>query len=120
MIVGIPTDTAEGLDAPRCGHFGHAPFFTLATIEDGTATKLEVYQNIDHGQYGCGGVIEYAISLGMDAMIAVGMGLPPLTRFTNAGIKVYSDQVHPTVREVLIAFLNDELQLMDPANACRH
>lgn len=120
MIIAIPSETPEGLSAPRSGHFGHTPFFTLATLEGDRVTKLEVHQNVDHDEVGCGGVIDYAMSLGIDAIITVGMGLPPLTRFTKGGVKVYSDRVSQTVADALIRFVEEEPVLMDPADACRH
>lgn len=120
MIIAIPSETPEGLAAPRSGHFGHTPYFTLATLENDQITKLEVYQNVDHDAVGCGGVIDFAMSLGIDAMITVGMGMRPLTRFTNGGIKVYSDRVSQTVADALIRFVEEEPNLMDPADACKH
>lgn len=120
MIIAIPSETPEGLSAPRSGHFGHTPYFTLATLENDQITKLEVYQNVDHDAVGCGGVIDFAMSLGIDAMITVGMGMRPLTRFTNGGIKVYSDCISQTVADALIRFVEEEPTLMDPADACKH
>lgn len=48
------------------------------------------------------------------------MGMPPFTRFTNAGIKVYSDTTEPNVGNVARLFAEGKVALMDPANACRH
>ena len=89
MKLAVPSETDAGLESIRSGHFGHAPYFTVVEIEDGKVVSASSVKNADHDAVGCGGVIEYAMSLGIDAMLAVGMGLPPLTRFNAAGIKVY-------------------------------
>lgn len=76
MKVAIPSETGEGLTSVRSGHFGHTPWFTIATIENDEVVKVESVKNVDHDQVGCGGVIEFAHSLGIDAMITAGMGAP--------------------------------------------
>ena len=73
MKVAIPSETGEGLTSIRSGHFGHTPWFTLVTIEDGQVTGVESVKNVDHDEVGCGGVIEFAHNLGIDAMICAGM-----------------------------------------------
>ena len=41
MKIAIPSETGEGLTSTRSGHFGHTPWFTLVTIEDGQVTGVE-------------------------------------------------------------------------------
>ena len=77
MKVAVPCDTPFGLNAQRSGHFGHCAFFTVATIEGNEVTDVQVVPNVDHDEVGCGGVIDFALSLGIDAIIAAGMGVPP-------------------------------------------
>lgn len=60
------------------------------------------------------------LRIGVDGILTVGMGMPPFTRFTNAGIKVYSDTTEPNVGNVARLFAEGKVALMDPANACRH
>ena len=78
------------------------------------------HHHFDHDAVGCGGVIEYAMSLGIDAMLAVGMGLPPLTRFNAAGIKVYSERNTPVVGDAVQIFLMGLCPEMRAEDACRH
>ena len=85
MRVAVPSDTVQGLEGTRSGHFGHSPYFTIATIEDGKVEKVEVFKNVDHDEHGCGGVIQYALSLGIDAIVVLGMGQPPFRAFTQNG-----------------------------------
>lgn len=121
MKIAIPSETDAGTESIRSGHFGHASYFTLVTFDnDMNVEKVESVKNVDHDVAGCGGVIDFAISQGIDGIIAAGMGMPPFTRFTNAGIKVYLDTTQPTVGDVIELFSNGEVPLMDPSSACRH
>ena len=42
MRVAVPSDTDQGLESTRSGHFGHSPYFTIATVEDGKVEKVAV------------------------------------------------------------------------------
>ena len=75
-------------------------------------------ESIRSGHFG--GVIDFVSGIGVDGILTVGMGMPPFTRFTNAGIKVYSDTTEPNVGNVARLFAEGKVALMDPANACRH
>ncbi len=120
MKLAIPSETAEGLQAMRSGHFGHAPYFTVVDIQDGEVTAVEAVKNADHDTVGCGGVISFALGLGIDAMLTVGMGRPPLTRFTEAGVKGYSERTTPIVGDAVTRFLEGGCPLMSLEDACAH
>lgn len=120
MRIAIPVETDQGLAAPRSGHFGHAAYFTIATVENGEVTGIEVVKNVEHGEHGCGGVIQHALDQNLDAIIATGMGMPPYSRFTAGGVAVYAEGETPIAGDVLAKFLDGKVQSMDPANACRH
>lgn len=121
MKIAIPSETGAGLESMRSGHFGHAPYFTMVTFDDGmNVTDVEVVQNVDHDAVGCGGVIDFVAGLEPDGILAAGMGMPPFTRFTNAGITVYSDTTEPNVGKVVGLFAAGSVAPMDPSAACRH
>jgi len=120
MKLAVPSETALGLASPRSGHFGHCAYFTLLEIEDGEIKSVEVVKNVDHDEVGCGGVIRYAIDLGIDAILAAGMGYPPFTRFSEAGIHVYIDQTVPTVGEVVQLLIEGKVPDMTADQACKH
>lgn len=120
MKIAIPSETDKGLASERSGHFGHAPYFTIVSIQDGNILSAEVVKNVDHDEFGCGGVIDFVMSLGIDALLAVGMGRPPLSRFTAAGIAVYSERETLLVGDVAEKFARGACSLMDPNTACRH
>ena len=48
------------------------------------------------------------------------MGLPPLTRFNAAGIKVYSERNTPVVGDAVQIFLMGLCPEMRAEDACRH
>lgn len=120
MRVAVPSDTGQGLESARSGHFGHSAYFTIATIEDGAITNVEVFKNVDHDTHGCGGVIQYALSLGIDAIVVRGMGQPPFRAFTQKGASVFIDATAPTVGDVLQKFIDGDLRQMTLDQACVH
>ena len=120
MRIAVPSDTADGLLSMRSGHFGHCAYFTICTIEDGKIVNTESVKNVDHDAVGCGGVIDYALSLNLDGIIAAGMGMPPFMRFTEGGLDVYIDQVHPLAGDAVRALIEGNVPRMDPSQVCRH
>ena len=120
MKIAIPSETDQCLESVRSGHFGHCPYFTLVTIEDGKVVSAEAVPNVDHDQYGCGGVIQYAMSLGIDGIIAAGMGMPPFQRFTQGGVAVYYDGEHAMVGDVAQLFAEGKVPQMTMDAVCNH
>ena len=121
MKIAIPSEGPEGLSAQRSGHFGHAQYFTIVEYDaDMNIANVSSVQNVDHDQYGCGGVIEYVMTLGVDGILTAGMGMPPLMRFTEAGIIVYSERTLPNVGDAAKAFALGEVSRMSPEDACSH
>lgn len=121
MRIIIPCETDELLDAPRSGHFGHAPWLTVVEIDDeGNVCGVTAVKNAEHGAGGCGNVIAHVLGIGADAIICAGMGMPPLMRFTQGGVAVYADRTAPTAGGVLDLFRRGQVALMSPNDACRH
>ena len=121
MKLAIPSETADGLNSIRSGHFGHTPYFTIVEYDDSmNIVGVETVKNVDHDQYGCGGVIQYVLTLGVDGILTVGMGMPPLMRFTESGVIVYSEVETPLVGEVAKRFAEGKVFRMSPDQACSH
>ena len=121
MKLAIPSETADGLAAMRSGHFGHTPYFTVVEYdEDMNIVSAEPVKNVDHDQYGCGGVIEYVLTLGVDGILTVGMGMPPLMRFTQGGMTVYFERTEPIVGPAIELLAQGQVRVMTPADACHH
>lgn len=121
MRVVIPCETDELLNAPRSGHFGHAPWLTVVEIDDdNNITSVKAVRNAEHGEGGCGNVIMHVLGLEPDAIITAGMGMPPLMRFTQGGVVVYADRTAPMAGEVLAMFQAGLVARMSPEDACQH
>ncbi len=121
MKIAIPSETADGMAAMRSGHFGHCAYFTVVEYDDAmNIAGIEVVKNVDHDQFGCGGVIQYVLDMGVDGILAAGMGRPPLMRFTQNGVTVYSETQTPIVGDVAKLFAEGKVGYFDPENACRH
>lgn len=121
MKIAIPSETADGLASIRSGHFGHTPFFTVVEYDDAmNIVGAEAVKNVDHDRYGCGGVIEYVMGLGVDGILTVGMGMPPLMRFTQAGVIVYYERSTPNVGDAARLFAEGKVERMSPDDACNH
>ena len=121
MKIAIPSETADGLNAMRSGHFGHTPYFTVVEYDDAmNIVGAEPVKNVDHDQYGCGGVIQYVLGLGVDGILTAGMGRPPLMRFTENGVIVYSEVNTPIVGDVAQLFAEGKVNRMSPEAACNH
>ncbi|MDO5118416.1 MAG: NifB/NifX family molybdenum-iron cluster-binding protein [Eggerthellaceae bacterium] len=121
MKIAIPSEGPEGLSAMRSGHFGHAQYFTVVEYDDDmNIVDVASVKNVDHDEFGCGGVIEFAMTLGIDGILTAGMGMPPLMRFTEAGITVFAERTLPNVGDAAKAFALGEVARMSPQDACAH
>ena len=81
---------------------------------------IEAVKNVEHDEFGCGGVIEYVLGLGVDGILTVGMGMPPLMRFTQNGVIVYSERYTPNVGDAARLFAEGRVERMSPDDACNH
>lgn len=121
MKIAIPSETGDGLAATRSGHFGHAAYMTVVEYDDNmNIASVESVKNVDHDEFGCGGVIEYVLGLGVDGILAAGMGRPPLMRFTESGVTVYAETSTPNVGDAARLFAEGRVQRMSPEAACSH
>ena len=121
MKLAIPSNGPEGLDAERSGHFGHAPYMTIVEYDDDmNIVSVSSVKNVDHDEFGCGGVIQYVLALGVDGILAAGMGRPPLMRFTENGVIVYSERTLINVGDAAKAFAKGQVDRMSPEDACNH
>ncbi|WP_457563924.1 NifB/NifX family molybdenum-iron cluster-binding protein [Caminibacter pacificus] len=118
MRVVIPTSTPDGLLAKRGAHFGKAPFYIIVDIENNEVKDVNFTQNPGHAGGACGNAVTNIQSLGADALIVAGIGARPLMGFKEVGIKVYYDNVSPTVGEAIERFIKGETEEIRPENAC--
>lgn len=103
--IAIPTNGAGGLDAPRSGHFGHADSFTLVDIVDDQIAGEGVMVNPPHSHGGCGTIVSMLSQAGVSIAIVVGMGGGPLAAMRATGMTPLFDDVSPTPRSAVEAYL---------------
>jgi predicted Fe-Mo cluster-binding NifX family protein len=117
MKICLPTETGQGLTAPLYGHFGSAPFFTIADTETGVL-EVRVNQGQGHAHGACHpvGALE---GLGVQAVVCGGMGLRALQKLEEAGIEVYRSQAL-TVEEVLREVREKRAEKLTSEGACAH
>jgi predicted Fe-Mo cluster-binding NifX family protein len=116
--VAVPSEAPGGLEAVRSGHFGHCSHFTLVSVEDGQITGVEIVENMPHMEGGCMQPVMLLSGCGASDIIVGGMGARPLMGFNEVGISVYFDAERPLVRDVVNAFVAEELALMSPGMVC--
>ena len=120
MKLAVPSAGEGGLDAQRSAHFGHADCFTILNIENGSIEVEGTIANPPHEEGGCMRPVGILAQAGIDAIVAVGMGMRPMQGFAAAGIAVLHDAESPTVGEAAQRIAAGQTQPMGPEHACRH
>lgn len=119
--VAVPTNNPGGMDAERSDHFGHCDVFTLITVSGGKIANVETVEQIAHDAGGCMVPVKTLSATGAQAIVVGGIGARPLAGFAEEGIDVYfapREQIR-TVSEVMTAFLEGNLPVMQPGQACK-
>lgn len=120
MKLAVPSAGEGGLDAQRSAHFGHADCFTILNIENGSIEVEGTIANPPHEEGGCMRPVGILAQAGIDAIVAVGMGMRPMQGFAAAGIAVLHDAESPTVGEAAQRIAAGRTQAMGPEHACHH
>jgi predicted Fe-Mo cluster-binding NifX family protein len=116
--VAVPSNGAGGIDAPRSGHFGHADSFTIVDIADGSIVGGTSFMNPPHSQGGCGLTVAGLAEQGVSVAIVAGMGGGPLSAMNRLGIAAYHDDLSPTPRTAVEAYLGGGLSAFGGSNVC--
>ena len=77
MKLAVPSVGEGGLDAQRSAHFGHADCFTILNVENGQGSLDGTIANPPHEEGGCMRPVGILADAGIDAIVAVGMGMRP-------------------------------------------
>ena len=120
MKLAVPTMGKAGLDAQRSGHFGHCDCFTIIDIVDGELTQISELDNPPHEEGGCMRPVALLKDAGVQAIVAAGMGMRPMTGFANAGITVYYEASEPKVGDAARLVAAGNVPTMGPDQACHH
>lgn len=116
-IVAVACDTAAGLAADVCGHFGHAPFFVVAEISAGQVKASRTVASPPQG--GGRAMAELVHSLGATAVIVGGLGGGAMNALAARGIEVIAG-VGGNAGEVLKSYAAGRLIAGDPACRGQH
>jgi predicted Fe-Mo cluster-binding NifX family protein len=95
-------------------HFGHCPTFTIITVKDSKIQKKEVIPNPGHKP---GFLPRYLNDIGIDCIIAGGMGGSALQLFAERGIKAITG-IRGLVDDVATAYVAGQLQAGE--SLCNH
>jgi predicted Fe-Mo cluster-binding NifX family protein len=116
MKIAVATDEDKGLEAVLSQHFGRCPYYVVVDIDEGEIKGVKTVQNPFYGSHGQPGEVPTFIkNLGVQAIIAGGMGPRAIDFFEQFGIQAVTG-VSGMVKEVVRAFVDGEIE---GASACK-
>ena len=114
----VPVSDDRGIDAQLSQHFGRAPFFAIIDLdEEGHVIGQGTIANTSEHFGGVGLPPDRILQLKPKALVTSGLGSKALRIFQDAGVAVLRTEAN-TVREVIQAYNNDELQEL--THGCHH
>ena len=114
-LIAVASDDDRGLEGMVSPHFGRCPFYTMVTVEGGNITDVKVVPNPYAMNHAPGQVPAYLQSLGINTIIAGGMGQRAIGFFTSAGIEVVTGAMG-NIGRVLRAYLSGEITGAQPCS----
>jgi predicted Fe-Mo cluster-binding NifX family protein len=108
MKIAVTSETNNGLDSMVAQHFGHAPFFILADVENGEVTATQGVPNPFVNGHAPGQVPGFIKEQNADVMLSGGMGGRAIQFFEQAGIQAATG-ASGTVRQSLENFFGGKL-----------
>ncbi len=108
-IVAVPSQTPAGLEAPRSSHFGSAPYFIVAQVEQGRITHVRAISNQSDTQGGHGQIARALIEDGLTDIITAGIGQGMRSKADSAGVNIWIDRDSPSVGEAIAGLLAGSL-----------
>jgi FKBP-type peptidyl-prolyl cis-trans isomerase 2/predicted Fe-Mo cluster-binding NifX family protein len=118
VLIAVPSDTTDGLDAVISEHFGHCAAFTLVAVDDGAIGDVTVVPNGGHEQGGCMAPVTMLKEQGVDVLVAGGMGQRPLSGFHQVGIAVHFKEEAATVREAIQLHIDGRTRSFGDDHTC--
>jgi predicted Fe-Mo cluster-binding NifX family protein len=106
----VPVSDDRGINAQLSQHFGRAPFYAIVDLdEEGHVIGQGTIANTSEHFGGVGLPPDRILQLKPKALITYGLGPKALRVFQSAGVAVLRTEAN-TVRDVVNAYNNDELQ----------
>jgi predicted Fe-Mo cluster-binding NifX family protein len=114
--IAIAAEDGRGLRGEVSAHFGRCPYYVRVEVVGDSIARAEVIANAHHGQHQPGVMPLYIHGLGVDVIIAGGMGPRAVQIFQAMGIEVATGAAG-VVGKVLEAYLRGEVRGIVP---CAH
>ncbi|MBN1338927.1 MAG: ATPase [Bacteroidales bacterium] len=103
------------IDGRLCMHFGHCEKFALVTTENNSIEKIEMVEPPVHQP---GVYPRFLAEMGVETIIAGGMGIKAQELFTQNNIEVFVGVGSEEPENLVRKYLSDQLQ--SGANLCDH
>lgn len=114
----IPIEDKNGLEARLSDHFGRAPYFLVAELEEsGEISSLKTISNYNEHFGGRGHAHDNILNEKPDVLIVRGMGPRGLETMAEAGVTVLRAEGN-TVKEVISAYRENKLENL--TEGCHH
>jgi len=107
MRLAVPSEDERGLYSNVIPHFGRARFYTIVDVEGSEIRSVRVVQT-PFEEHGPGDIPGFFRSLGVDVVLAYGMGVRARQFFSQMGIQVVTG-VAGKVGDVVKAYLAGSL-----------
>lgn len=117
--IAVPSEAPGGLTAKASAHFGHCAAYTVANVENGEIVDVVVIANEGHEHGNCLAPVQVLADMGVQALIAGGMGMRPLNAMRQAGIKVYFSNGINEVGSLITAFAEGKLAPFGDDRLCK-
>jgi predicted Fe-Mo cluster-binding NifX family protein len=106
----VPVSDERGIDSHLSQHFGRAPFYAIIDLDEkGQVIGQGTIANTSEHFGGVGLPPDRILQLKPKALVTYGLGSKAIKMFQDAGVAVLRTEAN-TVREVVNAYNNDELQ----------
>jgi predicted Fe-Mo cluster-binding NifX family protein len=115
-VIAVACEDNRGLQGMVSAHFGRCPCYTLVEVEGGQIVGHRVVDNPNLHQHRPGAMPQLIRSLGVDAILAGGMGPRAVEMFHRFGIDVATG-ASGIVEDVVKAYLSGTMRGIVP---CRH
>jgi len=108
MKIAVPSIDHRGLESEIAHHFGRAPYYTIVHVKNGEIVNVEVVRQ-PFQQHGPGDIPNFLKSLGVNVVIAYGMGPRAQGFFRSLGMEVITG-ASGRVGEVVKNYLRGNLK----------
>ncbi len=107
MRVAVPSVDGRGLESEVATHFGRAPYYTVVDVKENEIVNVRAVRQ-PFSQHAPGDIPNFLKSLGVDVVLAYGMGVRAQEFFSSLGIRVVTGALG-RIGDVVKRFLSGTL-----------